>query len=87
MLSFSHSQARSKKSVCKPTWKDVPDEPDRLYLNITKPAEPNILLTFHEPVAINLPGGLRKQVTRLALFVDEPDQFMVRYKTSNTIHN
>ena len=64
------------KSVCKPTWKDVPDEPDRLYLNITKPAEPNKLLTFHKPVAIKLPGGLRKQVTRFALFVDEPDQFI-----------
>ena len=59
-----------------PSWKDVPDGPDKFYLNATKPAEPNVLLRFNEPVLVKLPGGLRRRIKRLALFVDNPERFL-----------
>jgi hypothetical protein len=59
-----------------PTWRDLPDGPDRSYLNVTKPAEPNVLLTFSQPVVVNLPGGLRRSIRTLAVFVDAPEAFL-----------
>src|ERR1043165_6649664 len=59
-----------------PSWRDLPDAPDGSYLNVTKPAEPNVLLSFTEPVVINLPGGLRRSIRMLALFVDTPGAFL-----------
>jgi hypothetical protein len=59
-----------------PSWRDLPDAPDRSYLNVTKPAEPNVLLTFSEPVVVNLPGGLRRSVRMLAIFFDRPEAFL-----------
>ena len=59
-----------------PSWRDLPDAPNRAYLNATKPVDPNILLTFSEPVIGNLPGGVRRPVRMLALCVDTPDEFL-----------
>lgn len=59
-----------------PSWRDLPDTPNRSYLNVTKPAEPNVLLTFSEPVVVTLPGGLRRSISMLALFVDTPEAFL-----------
>jgi len=49
--------------------------PESLGFERYETAEPNALLTFSEPVAITLPGGLRRAVRMLALFVDTPDAF------------
>ena len=59
-----------------PSWHDLPDVPNRSYLNVTKPAEPNVLLTFREPIIINLPGGLRRPIRILAVMVDTPGVFL-----------
>jgi len=64
------------QAAISPSWRDLPDAPDRFYLNLTKPAEPNVLLTFKEPVVVTLPGGLRRSVRKLAIHVDEPEPFL-----------
>lgn len=38
--------------------------------------EPNVLITFKHPVSMNLAFGRKKQVTSLAIAVDEPQQFL-----------
>lgn len=58
-----------------PTWRDLPAGA-RDYLNATKPATPNVLLTFQEPVPVRLPGGFSKRVHRLGLCLDEPQRFL-----------
>jgi hypothetical protein len=68
-----------------PSWRDLPDTPNRSYLNVTKPAEPNILLTFSEPVIVNLPGGLRRSIRMLAVFVDTPEVFLEAIRNGKSV--
>jgi hypothetical protein len=68
-----------------PSWRDLPDSPNRSYLNVTKPAEPNVLLTFSEPVIINLPGGLRRSIHMLAVFVDAPEDFLAAIRSDKNV--
>jgi len=57
------------------TWRSVPPRaPD--YRNLTRPAEPNVLLTWRAPVALRGPGGIRIQAQRLGLRVDDPAGFV-----------
>ena len=66
-------------SALRPTWRDLPNPgtPQAAgYLNLTKPAAPNVLLTLTAPVMVRLPGGLRRSATRFALCLDEPDDFL-----------
>jgi hypothetical protein len=59
------------------TWRDVPDGPDAAYLNVTGPAEPNVLLTFAAPVPVRVAGGLvTRRVARVGLRLDDPDGFV-----------
>ena len=53
------------------TWlREKPDkEPD--LLNATFPVTPNTLITLHEPIWVQGPYGIRKQVRKIALFVDD----------------
>jgi len=46
------------------------------YLNLMKPATPNVLLTFTLPVTVRLRGGLQRSARRLGLCLDEPDAFI-----------
>jgi len=59
-----------------PSWRDLPDPLTGSLLNVTAPTEPNILLTFHDPVTIRFLGGLQHATRTLALFVDTPDAFL-----------
>jgi len=68
-----------------PSWRDLPDAPNRSYLNVTKPAEPNVLLAFSEPVIINLPGGLRRTICMLAIFVDTPEGFLAAIQSGKNV--
>jgi hypothetical protein len=59
------------------TWRDVPDGPDAAYLNVTGPAEPNVLLTFVAPVPVRVAGGLlTRHVARVGLRLDDPHGFV-----------
>jgi len=59
------------------TWRSVPDpNMARDYVNSAKPLEPNVLLTFREPVEARLALGIRKRVSRLGVRVGEPDRLI-----------
>lgn len=58
------------------TWREIPPPGTALYLNLTKPADPNVLLTFDPPVSIRLAGGLRRRASTLGLCLDNPDAFV-----------
>jgi hypothetical protein len=64
-------------SAAAATWRELPDAPDAGYLNVTSPAEPNVLLTFAAPVPVRVAGGLvTRRVARLGLHLDEPEAFL-----------
>jgi hypothetical protein len=63
-------------SAISPSWRDLPSPPPAGFLNPTKPAPPNVLLTFREPVAVRLLGAFERPVRRLALHVDRPAAFL-----------
>ena len=66
------------------TWRDVPDAPDAAYLNVTSPAEPNVLLTLATPVLVRVAGGLRtRRVERLGLRLDDPAAFVQALATAS----
>lgn len=67
------------ESVVRPGWKDIPESGTPAaadYLNLTKPAEPNVLITLVAPARVLLPGGISRRVRRLGLHLDEPDGFV-----------
>jgi len=58
-----------------PSWQDLGASAPR-YLNITKPAAPNVLVVLREPQPVELLGGLRRPVQRIALHLDDPAAFL-----------
>jgi hypothetical protein len=52
--------------------------PPKGYVNITKPASPNVLLVFRAPVTIQV-LGMARPVRQLALHLDEPDAFIAAW--------
>jgi hypothetical protein len=66
------------------TWRSVPD-PDmaRDYVNTAKPLEPNVMLTFREPVDARLPFGIRKRLTRLGVRVGNPERLISEISTAS----
>jgi hypothetical protein len=66
------------------TWRSVPD-PDmaRDYVNSAKPLEPNVMLTFREPVDARLSFGIRKRLTRLGVRVGEPERLISEIATAS----
>lgn len=65
--------------VAQPGWRDLPapGTPEAIgYINLTKPATPNVMLTLAEPLAVRLPGGIRRSASRLALMLDDPGAFI-----------
>lgn len=72
-------------SALRPTWRDLPNPgtPQAAgYLNLTKPATPNVLLILSAPLEVRLPGGLRRSATSFALCLDEPDAFLAAIRPS-----
>ena len=61
-------------SIIAPTWRDL--QPGEDYLNGTKPARPNVMLTFRDPVSVTLLGAVRRPVRRIGLHLDEPERFI-----------
>jgi hypothetical protein len=62
-------------SAIAPSRRDIP-QPGGDYLNATKPAAPNILLTLNAPVRVRAVGGLKRSVKRIGLCVDEPERLL-----------
>jgi hypothetical protein len=66
--------------VVKPTFRDLPTpgtNQGRDYLNLTKPAAPNVLIVLDEPRRVRLTAGIHRDVQRLALKLDDPAAFLV----------
>lgn len=67
------------EAVVRPGWKDLPESGTPAaadFLNLTKPAEPNVLITLVLSTRVRLPGGRSRNVRRLGLHLDEPDAFV-----------
>lgn len=65
--------------VVQPDWRDIPESGTRAaaeYLNLTRPAAPNVLITLAEPMRVRIAGGLRRTVRRIGLHVDEPQRLV-----------
>ena len=57
------------------TWRDLVDlQHDAV--NLTKPAEPNVLLHLRAPTAVRLFGRMSKRVRSIGLHLDEPAAFV-----------
>ena len=64
--------------VVTPTFCDLPTPGTNQgvdFLNPTKPATPNVLLTLQEPMTLRLPGRQRT-IRRIALYLDDPEAFI-----------
>lgn len=57
------------------TWRELVELPAG-GVNLTKPAEPNVLLHLRAPTAVQLFAGMSKRVNRVGLHVDEPAAFV-----------
>jgi hypothetical protein len=66
----------SVRRVIRPSWRDIPSEFDAPYVNLTAPAQPNVLLVLaaREPIPMGL--GIRKKAHLVGLHLDEPDRFV-----------
>ena len=74
--------------VLRPTFRDLPapgTNQGRDYLNMTKPATPNVLIELDEPVSVRLPGGVRRRVRRLGLHLDDAAGFLTALGAGETV--
>ena len=67
-----------------PSWQELEAARELGALNLTKPAEPNVLLIFSEPVPVQLPAGLRRNSRALILAFDEPEAFLASINHAST---
>jgi hypothetical protein len=66
-------------AVVRPDWRALPAAGTRAaadYVNLMKPATPNVLLSLDAPTTLRLPGGVRRSVRRLGLHLDDPRGFL-----------
>ncbi len=74
-----HLPRSSITRVSQPTFRDLPapgTNGGRDYLNLMKPATPNVLLTLQEPIRVRITAGFHRTVSRLALHLDDPSGFV-----------
>ena len=70
--------ARIARSL-RPTFRDLPTpgtNEGRDYLNLTKPAAPNVLIVLDAPQRMRLTAGVHRHIGRIALRLDQPDAFL-----------
>ena len=65
--------------VIQPTFRDLPQQGTnqrRDYLNLTKPAAPNVLIVLEAPRRVLLAPGIHRDVTRIGLRLDDAPAFL-----------
>jgi hypothetical protein len=70
---------RAIAGAFQPTFRDLPtpgSNQRRDYLNLTKPASPNVLIVLDAPRRVLLAPGLHRDVTRIGLRLDEGAAFL-----------
>lgn len=63
----------------RPTFRDLPapgTNQGRDYLNLTRPAAPNVLIGFEPMIRVRLTAGLHRDVARVGLQLDDPAAFL-----------
>jgi hypothetical protein len=55
------------------TWRSVPDDMARDYVNTAKPLEPNVVIGMREPVDVRMALGIRKRAGRFGVRVRDPE--------------
>jgi hypothetical protein len=70
-------------AVTQPRWSDLP-RGRAGYLNATKPATPNVLVAFLEPVNVRL-FGMRRPIASLGVHLDQPARFVEVLENALTI--
>jgi len=63
----------------KPTFRDLPTpgtNQGRDFLNLTKPAAPNVLIVLETMQRVRVMAGIHRDVQRVALKLDDPDGFL-----------
>lgn len=81
-LRFRASVAHDRiATAITPTWRDLP-APGAGFLNATKPAEPNVLLTFRDPVPIRVMGMVSRPVHQLGIRLDDPAAFLAALRAA-----
>jgi hypothetical protein len=70
-------------SAIRPTWRERPSAGTAGYVNLTKPADPNTLLTCDPPATIRLVGGLTRRVRVIGLHVDDADALRALLNTAS----
>jgi len=76
------------ETAVRPDWRGLPRAGTPAaagYLNLMKPASPNVLLILSTPTRVRLPGGISRSVQRLGLHLDEPQSFLGALNASPTI--
>jgi len=66
------------QSAMRPSWKDLPEAggaESRDYVNVTKPADVNVLLQLHDDTPLRAFGMVTKNVRRIGIHLDAPDEF------------
>ena len=74
-----HVPRAAVRAVIRPDWRDLPQAgaPEAAgFLNLTKPATPNVLVTLDAPLVVRLPGGISRRAQRIALHLDDPNGFI-----------
>ncbi len=66
-------------------WRDVPEPGTAAasgYLNLTAPAEPNVIVTLSLPTRVQLVAGLSREARRFGLHLDDPRSFVTAIHTA-----
>ncbi len=69
-------------AVIRPTWRDIPTRGTPAasgYVNLLKPATPNVLVTLTAPVPVPLMGGLHRPARQFGLRLDDADAFIAAW--------
>jgi hypothetical protein len=77
----SRVERRLVQSVHRPSWQDLPAAGTAAaadYVNVTKPADPNLLITLSDAVPVRAFGLVTKNVRRIGVHLDAPDEFVRR---------
>ena len=73
------------ESVTRPSWRDLPTtgSPEAAtFVNVTKPAVPNVLVLLRDETSLRAFGMVTKRVRRIGIHLDAPDDFMQRLNDS-----
>lgn len=64
-------------SVSHASWRDIPDGAQQGFADVTKPAQPNIIIRCDPPASVRLLRTVNRRMSTIALCVDDPDALVM----------